>query len=202
MKMVKEKVYETMTKNSKVHLRKKLAGDGLFKGWRTRHPIFLFLAVFAVLMGLFYAVVIFAPFSERYFSYYLDLNAKLSGNILKLFGQDITVQEASIFSPRFSVTIKSGCDALEPTALFICAVLAFPAAFAKKIVGVITGTLLLAILNLIRIVTLFLVGVYLPRFFDLMHADVWQGLFIFLAILLWILWLLWTGKNQMPRQNP
>ena len=174
----------------------------MIKGWSRRHPVFLFLALFAALMGLFYALALFTPFYERHFPYYLGFNAKLSGYILGFFGQDITVEGASIFSPVFSITIKLGCDAIEPTALFICAVLAFPAAFSKKIVGIVAGTLLLAILNLVRIVTLFLVGLYLPRAFNIMHVDVWQGLFIFLAILFWVLWMLWTGKSQMLRQNP
>jgi exosortase H (IPTLxxWG-CTERM-specific) len=172
-------------------------------GWFSQHkPVFLFLLIFGVLMGLFYAFAIFTPFYERHFPYYLGFNARLSGYILKFLGQDITVRGVSISSPAFSITVKQGCDAIEPTALFICAVLAFPAAFPKKIAGIVAGTLLLAILNLVRIVTLFLVGLYLPSVFELMHADVWQGLFIFIAILFWVLWLVWTGKSQVLEQNP
>ena len=174
----------------------------MIKGWSRRHPAFLFLAFFAALMSVFYALALFTPFYERHFPYYLGFNARLSGYILGFLGQDITVRGASIFSPAFSITVKQGCDAIGPTALFICAVLAFPAAFSKKIAGIVAGTLLLAILNLIRIVTLFLVGLYLPRAFNITHVDVWQGLFIFLAILFWVLWLLWIGRNQVFRQNP
>ena len=173
----------------------------MIKGWSRRHPVFLFLAFFAALMSVFYALALFTPFYERHFPYYLGFNARLSGYILGFLGQNITVEGASISSLAFSITIKQGCDAIEPTALFICAVLAFPAAFSKKIAGIVAGTLLLSILNLIRIVTLFLVGLYLPRAFNIMHADVWQGLFIFLAILFWVLWLLWIGKSQVLRQN-
>jgi exosortase/archaeosortase family protein len=57
--------------------------------------------------------------------------------------------------------------------------------------------LLLLILNLVRIVSLFLIGVYFHRIFDLTHIDVWQALFIFLAVLLWILWLLWETRSQV-----
>jgi exosortase H (IPTLxxWG-CTERM-specific) len=183
--------------------RNRRRGGGLESGrWFAEHRgVFVFLLIFGVLMGLLYAFALLTPFYERHFPYYLGFNARLSGYILKFIGQDITVGDASIFSPGFSITIKQGCDAIEPTALFICAVLAFPAAFPKKIAGIVAGTLLLAILNLVRIVTLFLVGLYLPSVFELMHADVWQGLFIFFAISLWGLWLLWIGKSQVPVQN-
>ncbi len=175
--------------------------DIIKKKWSERRPVLLFLVVFAALMGLFYALAMFTPFYERHFPYYLGLNARLSGYVLKLLGHDITVTGSSISSPAFSIIVKRGCDAIEPTALFACAVLAFPAPFHKKIVGVAAGTLLLAILNLVRIITLFLAGLYLPSVFELMHIDVWQGLFIFLAIVFWVFWLLWTGKNQVLQQN-
>lgn len=166
--------------------------------WRRRHPVFLFLLVFAALMGLFYVFAFFSPFYDRHFPNYLGFNAKLSGLILGFLGQDITVRDASISSPAFSIVIRQGCDAIEPTVLFICAILAFPAPFVSKIPGIITGALFLAILNLVRIVTLFLTGVYFPNAFQFMHIEAWQGLFIFFAILLWVFWLLWTGKRQVP----
>ncbi len=181
--------------------RRNLVKTGIGEWFSEHKGVFVFLLIFGVLMGGFYALALFTPFYERHFPYYLGVNARMSGHILKYLGQDITVGGASISSPVFSITIEQGCDAIEPTALFICAVLAFPVPFSKKVPGIIAGTLLLAVLNLIRIVSLFLVGVYLPSAFELMHADVWQGLFIFFAIFLWGSWLLWTGKSQVPVQN-
>ena len=128
---------------------------------------------------------------------YHHLIAKVSGDLLAIVGQDITVTNALISSPKFSVSIIRGCDAIEPIALYVCAVLAFPSPFLKRLPGMIAGTLLLLILNLVRIVSLFLIGVYSPRIFALTHIDVWQALFIFLAVLLWILWLLWATRSQV-----
>lgn len=167
-------------------------------GWFALHkPVFLFLLVFSILMGLFYLFMHVTPFyNNRFLSGYHRFIAYLSGTVLAFLGQDITVTDTSIFSSRFSVSIVGGCDAIEPTVLFICAVLAFPAPFLRKIPGILVGTPLLMILNLIRIVTLFLIGVYLPRFFDAIHIEGWQALFIFLALIFWILWLLWAMQNQ------
>jgi exosortase/archaeosortase family protein len=170
--------------------------------WRRRYPVFTFLALFAVFMGLLAAFALLTPFCDRYFPHYLALSARLSGHILNFFSQDVTVRDASILSPAFSITVKRGCDAIEPTALFICAILAFPSPVSRKIAGIVAGTLFLAILNILRIVTLFMVGAYLPRAFNMMHFDVWQGLFIFLAILLWMVWLLWTARKPVLRQKP
>jgi exosortase H (IPTLxxWG-CTERM-specific) len=171
-------------------------------GWRSRHPVFLFLVIFGVLMALFYTFAIFTPFYKKHFLLsYLPFNARVSGAILSLLGQDITVTGRTISSPDFSVEVYAGCDGIEPIALFVCAVLAFPAAFLRKIPGIIAGTLLLAVLNFVRVVSLFLIGVYFPKAFLFMHLDVWQAMFILFAIVFWILWLRWTTQSKITAQR-
>lgn len=171
-------------------------------GWRSRHPVFLFLVIFGVLMALFYTFAIFTPFYKKDFLLsYLPFNARVSGAILSLLGQDITVAGRTISSPDFSVEVYAGCDGIEPIALFVCAVLAFPAAFLRKIPGIIAGTLLLAVLNFVRVVSLFLIGVYFPKAFLFMHLDVWQAMFILFAIVFWILWLRWTTQSKITAQR-
>ena len=172
-------------------------------GWFSQHrPVFVFLLIFGVLMGLFYAFTIFTPFYRKHlFPSYVRMNARLAGAVLAFLSQDITVADASIFSPGFSISVGRGCDAIEPNALFVCAVLAFPAPFLRKITGIIAGTLFLSIFNFARIVGLFLIGVYLPKAFPIMHLDVLEGLFILFAIIFWILWLLWATQSQISTQR-
>jgi len=166
-----------------------------------QHPLLKFLLIFAVLLAVFYAFIAFSPFySKKFVPWHHHLIAKVSGGLLAVLGQDITVTRASISSPRFSVQIVRGCDAVEAIALYVCAVLAFPLPFWKKLIGLTVGALLLSILNLVRIVSLFLIGVHSPRLFAMTHLDVWQALFIFFAVLLWILWLLWATRSQVVTQ--
>lgn len=170
--------------------------------WVHRHPIFMFLFVFGILMSLFYGITLFTPFWKNHFMpAYLNFTATVSGFFLKLLGQDITVTKNHLSSAAFSVAINNGCSAIEPTALFISAVIAFPAFYLKKIPGIIFGALSLAILNLIRIVSLFLIGVYYNKLFHLMHIDVWQGLFVFFAVILWVVWILWAMRGQISTQE-
>lgn len=162
-----------------------------------QRPVLKFLFIFGILLALFYVFIAFSPFySKRFVPSHHHWIAKVSSGLLIVLGQDTTVTGASISSPRFSVNIIRGCDAVEPIALYVCAVLAFPLPFLKRLPGIIVGALILLILNFIRIVSLFLIGVYSPRIFSLTHLDVWQALFIFFAVLLWILWLLWATRSQ------
>lgn len=166
--------------------------------WNHRHPVFMFLMTFSVLMGLFYGFALFTNFFENPFMLgYLNWIATVSGFILGLLGQSVHVSGNNI-SAAFSVSIDRGCSAFEPIALFISAVIAFPAFYLKKIPGIIFGVLSLVILNLIRVITLVLIGTYFPKFFHLMHIDVWQGLFVFFAVILWVVWILWAMQKQIP----
>lgn len=168
-----------------------------------RNPLLSFLLVFAVLLAVFYVSIAFSrSYNERFLPSYHHLIARVSGGVLAVLGHETTVADTSISSPKFSVQIVRGCDAVEAIALFVCAVLAFPLPFLKKLAGLIVGAPLLLILNLVRIVSLFLVGVYSPRLFALTHLDVWQALFIFFAVLLWIIWLLWATRNQEVATQP
>ena len=167
-----------------------------------QHSVLKFLVIFGILVGVFYVFIAFSSFyNKRFVPLHHHLIARTSGYVLALLGQEITVRGASIDSPRFSATIIRGCDAVEAISLYVCAVLAFPLPFLKKLIGVTVGALLLLILNLVRVVSLCMIGAYSRRMFDLMHIDVWQALFIFFAVLLWILWLLWATRSQVVAQS-
>ena len=159
-------------------------------GWLARKPIFLFVLLFGVLMGLFYAATTLIPFYYgQLFPAYLEFNAKLSGLILSLLGQEVTVVNDAISSNRFSISIRHGCDAIEPSALFAAVVLAFPAAWRPKVYGLLVGVFFLLALNLLRIITLFFIGIHYPNLFHTAHIELWPAAFIFLAIFCWALWI-------------
>lgn len=171
-------------------------------GWLgPKRPVFQFVAIFAVLMGIFYALDYTALARETVMPAYLRFNAGVSGSLLGIFEDSVTVTGKSIRSPRYSLSIERGCDAVEPSALFLAGVLAFPATLASKIPGMLIGTLCLMAINLFRIISLFYVGIYWPKAFHVMHVDVWQALFIFLAILFWTLWALRATRPIGPINN-
>jgi exosortase/archaeosortase family protein len=114
--------------------------------------------------------------------------------VLGLLGYDVQTFEASISSDTFSVNVARGCDASEPAALFVAAMVAFPAPLVLKSAGIVFGLSMLVVLNIIRIVSLFMVGVHIPRLFHTMHTEGWQVVFIVISVLLFSLWLLWATR--------
>ena len=166
-------------------------------GWQQKRPILFFVLGFAALMILFYVGWQSAYFDKNIQPRIVSLNGKLSSFILNLFGLHTQSSGDMIYSSKFSISIKRGCDAVEAIALFSMALLAFPAEWKNKIIGLFVGIFLLFILNLVRIVSLFLTGIYYPKAFELMHVEVWQVLFILAAVGLWIFFIQKATKAKM-----
>jgi exosortase H (IPTLxxWG-CTERM-specific) len=114
--------------------------------------------------------------------------AKTSGATLNLLGQNVTMRGTEIRSAKFGVNIKNGCNGVEAMLIFLAAVLAFPARWKSKLAGLGIGFLAIQLVNLVRVVALFLTGIYFPKVFDASHTVVWQTIVILFAVLLWIFW--------------
>jgi exosortase H (IPTLxxWG-CTERM-specific) len=163
--------------------------------WIQKWPVLVFVLGFAVLMMLFYAFWLSDTYRDTVQPKIVLVNAVISSFILNLFGMHTIAVKENITSPAFSVCIANGCDAVEAMALFASALLSFPARWKYKLAGFFAGIVVLATLNIIRIISLFLTGIYYPKAFELMHVEVWQVLFILFAIGLWIFWIKWTRKE-------
>ena len=165
--------------------------------FEARRPVFSFGLKFGLLIVLLYALLA-TTFFDRWLYSYLEANAWLANGILRACGQDSHLSEVTITSPHFSMAIRRGCDAVEPTWLFCAAVLAFPAMFIKKLWGMLAGIVVLQLLNLVRILTLYGIGVYLPGFFNTAHLELWPVVFILVAILLFVGWRNWPPSGIEP----
>jgi len=147
-------------------------------------------------MVLFYAVEVSQFSRKRVFPVYQRINAQVCGAILSVFNEDVNVHGRSVTSPRFSMEIQHACNALLPAALFILAALACPVSFRAKIPGIVIGTTLLMLLNLVRLVALFYTGIHFPASFKRMHMEVWPAIFILFSLVVWIVWARWAQERS------
>ena len=168
---------------------------GMVLGIRRKLPILRFVGLFALFMSLAYVCEITPSVRKRVFPAYLQHNARVSGAILRVMGEDVSVHRRSISSPRFALEVQHGCNALLPTALFVSAVLASPVRFWLKIPGIVIGAILLMSMNLVRVVSMFYAGIYVPSFFGRIHQEVWPAIFVTLSLFLWVVWALWARER-------
>ncbi len=128
-------------------------------------------------------------------------NAWVAGAILNASGHQVNIFGDIISSNQFSISVKRGCDALEPIALLVTAIGSFPVSVIYRLQGVLIGSVLLLVLNQLRIISLYFIGIHYPDLFTMMHVDVWQSVFIIVAVALWISWMEWVINIQSHHNN-
>lgn len=169
---------------------------------QSRLPALKFLGIFAAVVLGYWAIAASPPFRERFFPAYLEGTAKASAAILNVFGGEVRNNGTLLTSENGGINVARGCDALDPIALFLAAVLAFPAPWRRKLLACLGGTLALALLNLVRVVTLYLASVHWsPRAFEMLHIEIYQPVFVLLAILLFVVWA-WRVQPAPSPQHP
>ena len=68
----------------------------------------------------------------------------------------------------------------------------------QKVAGVLLSALWVAALNLIRIVTVFIAGVYRPDLFNALHEDVWAILLTGSMVVFAVVWVRWVSGTPKP----
>ncbi|MCU0232454.1 MAG: exosortase H [Thermoanaerobaculales bacterium] len=153
-----------------------------------RRPEARFLVLFLAVLGSSFTVIALRPVDTALVAPYTAFVARLSGSALRLLGEQATVVGCVVSSPRFAVTIFNGCNGLITSLIFISGVLAFPARWSAKVIGVVGGLLAIQVINLVRVVSLFYIGIYFPALFNDAHIVVWQSVVILAGVALWIAW--------------
>lgn len=153
-----------------------------------KKPQVLFLLkFFGVLVGA-YLLIAWNPVNDHVIVPFTQAIASWSGVLLNVLGQDVTVRGTEIRSIRFAVNINNGCNGVEAMLILLASIVAFPASLKARAIGLLLGALAVQLLNAVRIVTLYLLGAYQPRLFDLFHTAVWQIAIIMAAIGFFLLW--------------
>jgi len=160
------------------------------KGWKALSPVTRFVLTTAILIGVFYALF----WTQQWFHDYIvatitALDAKIASIFLNIFGWGTVTKGQQIASDAMTLNVKTGCDGLEAMAIFGSGVIAYTASIFDKFKGVLFGIGSLFVLNIIRIVHLYLCGVYMPRYFEFFHQNFWQILFILAALILLAVWI-------------
>lgn len=123
------------------------------------------------------------------------LFAVATSAVLRLFGCATVVDGTSVVSGQFSISVVTACTGLFATGLYVVAVLLFPAAWRSRLVGCAVGVCVLFVVNVVRLVSLYYVGVHWPYALDVVHQVVWQSLLIATVV---AMWLLWAGRARRP----
>lgn len=147
----------------------------------------MFLVKFGVLLLLFYVAVSLRPVDQHVIVPFTQGITQISGSVLRLLGQKVTVT-GTVISGAFAVDIHNGCNGIEAIVFVCAAMFAFDAPVSKRLLGALLAAVILQTLNIIRIVTLYLIGLKRPEIFETAHLAIWQTLMFAAAVFLFLAW--------------
>ena len=149
-----------------------------------------FFVGFVVLLGVLFGLELTPPAQEWFVAPWTATLARVAAALVTFF--DPSVQATgnvlrSTASP-FAVSIEAGCNGVEATLVLLAAMLAFPAPWSRKALGLAAGIVAVQGLNVIRVISLFYLGQWNRDVFEWAHLYVWQALIMLDVLIVWLLW--------------
>jgi len=159
------------------------------------NPLLRFGLKFCVLFGTTDALSI-TSWSDRPLAVFLAAYARATNWILVVCGQHSYVAGATIQGPGVALTIMRGCDAIDPILVLCAGIAAYPASWRSRAIGLLLGVPALIVMNIVRILSLYVIRLKAPALFEPVHLQIWPVAFVLLAGLLWITWMRWAIKAE------
>ncbi len=124
--------------------------------------------------------------------------SKHTASLMNLFNQDYQVipneMEASmkiIYKKIYIARIIEGCNAVSVIILFAAFIFAFASEWKKTALYIVSGSVLVYLLNIIRISLLVVAYYYYPDYKEFLHGIVFP---LFIYGIVFILWVVWVTK--------
>jgi exosortase H (IPTLxxWG-CTERM-specific) len=118
-----------------------------------------------------------------------------------LIGERVAVAGTVIASGTFSVNIENGCNGLETALLLAAAIFAYPAKWTERAAGFLIGFAAIQAVNLVRVASLFWIGVHRRAWFDSAHTLVWQTVVVLLGVGFFVVWAGRVGRTRHPAKR-
>jgi len=156
---------------------------------------------FVLFFILFFIALQIVHYSIRSFTSPLfvhTLNAGASSRIINFItpGEKSFSRGNMIGSGSFTIRIAQGCEGIEGILLITAALCAFNIRIREKIGGILVGSVVLYMANLVRVVVLYYTLKYRSDLFDLAHVYVGQTFIIFVGILFFMAWITKFGRSD------
>jgi exosortase/archaeosortase family protein len=161
-----------------------------------KSPMLRYVGAFMGLLLIFYVVYSSNFFDQYFLQPIVSFQTKISSILLNLVGQTNTADGITLTGLNRSLNVSKGCDGMEVSALYLIGILLMPFSWRSKGVGLFWGFTVLFLLNILRIMGLFVTKMYMPSAFDFLHLHGGFALFTVVAIFMWMIWANWAIKKE------
>ena len=115
-------------------------------------------------------------------------SALISYMALGIIDLPVSIDGVIISAQGFSVRVIRECTVVGPVLVMGMGIFSYPASFRRKAWGVVWGTLIMLLVNQIRMASLFFIGIKFPLLLEVTHLVIWQGILIAIGIVIWLIW--------------
>ena len=159
-----------------------------------------FIAVFIACIVVLFTTELLQPVQDYVIVPFTSSLAHVSVAIMRLFDSSVIANGDEIVDALRGGGIKivAGCNGVEAVLILVSAVLAFPAPWKHKLLGIGLGFVAIQALNLVRIISLYYLQRWNYVWFEWFHLYLWQALIILDALVFWLIWLRWLPRDPAP----
>ena len=160
-----------------------------------------FFVQFLVLQAVLFGAEL-TPWAQEYFVVpWTNTLAAVSARLVTYFDPSVIATGKVLQSTQngFAVSIESGCNGVEATIVLVAAILAFPAPWKHRLMGLVAGIFAVQGLNIIRVISLFYLGQWNLDVFEWAHLYVWQALIMLDVLIVWLVWVRTLPAERMTR---
>ncbi len=149
---------------------------------------------FVLLITVFFSLLTYTPIVKRVDIAWMmaQLSAWLSWALLRVIGMivgfPVEIDGTNLGSGEFVVDVSPACSGAVPSIIYLSAVLAFPTGWRSKLIGAAMGLGVIHGVNLLRVVALFIIGLFFHDYFHETHVYIAQALVVAIAIATWLYW--------------
>jgi exosortase family protein XrtF len=168
--------------------------------------ILTFILVYVSLSVCYKFYLDFSKDSKFYPDYVTNLVARQSEELINIMGYDAKVvphpDEPSmklIINNKYLARVIEGCNSVSVIILFVSFIMAFSGKAKTTFIYMLSGSVLIYSVNLIRIVVLSIGLYHYPWRRDILHTVIFPGIIYGMIFLLWIVWV--NRFSSMIKKN-
>ena len=118
----------------------------------------------------------------------IDLTARCTASLLTLLGGGAHAAGSLVTSHYGTVEIIYECTGIFPIVILAAAIIAFPAGWRSKAIGLSLGIPIILVLNQVRVLSLVFIERFVPAIMGPVHHLIWPAMILFSTTVLFLFW--------------
>lgn len=162
-----------------------------------------FILIFLLLLVGLFTLEMQTSVQQSVIEPFTAILASISAALILPFDESVIAYGKVLqFGPGgFAVSIEAGCNGVEATIVLVAALLAYPASWRARILGIVLGFFAVQVMNIARIISLFYLGNWNMDAFTWVHLYLWPTLIMLDVLIVFVIYLRYMSPNPDDEES-